>query len=260
MSQLTHTEFGLFSKPLVQTEILARPWIQVYPKNKEIGKSREIEFIIDRSEFEFTELGPSFLEITMTFQKDENNAIALQASPINLFPVTIFDHAEFEIEGINVADRSDLFAYRAYLQTLLGYERSVKNTTLQLMGWHEDTAGRFNEIAGTDNTGFATRLAIWGTDKTLTFRTPLFFDIAQQPRAIIPQVAMRLKLYVGDQEFYLMSTAAQGNTHKLKISDCVLHVQRLLPDPGMHEAVLKTLQQENAYYPLVKCVMKVCCF
>ena len=59
-------------------------------------------------------------------------------TPVNLFPHSLFRQIEVQLNGVQVNDASNTYAYRAYLETLLSYGSEAKNSHLTIQGWFDD--------------------------------------------------------------------------------------------------------------------------
>lgn len=73
------------------------------------------------------------------------------------------------------------------------------------------------------------------------------------PRAIIPQVSVRIRCRLNHPEFFLLSPAvAEGSTftNKIKIIDCFMQVRRILPHSSIADSVTSNWDKGNPFlYP-----------
>ena len=69
-----------------------------------------------------------------------------RVGPVNMLPHALWDTIDISINGTNVSSFSQAkYAYKAYLQTLMGYGSNAKRTTLKVGSHFEmDTANQFD--------------------------------------------------------------------------------------------------------------------
>ena len=67
-------------------------------------------------------------------------------SVVNLFPHSIFNQVDIEIDGINLSCQDNLYPYKVYLETLLTFCLDSKNSHLTKSHYAKDTAHHFNDF------------------------------------------------------------------------------------------------------------------
>ena len=67
-------------------------------------------------------------------------------SNVNLFPHSIFNQVDLEIDGVNLSCQDNLYPYKAYLETLLIFGWDSKGSHLPTSQYAKDTAHHFNDF------------------------------------------------------------------------------------------------------------------
>ena len=114
-------------------------------------------------------------------------------STVNIFPHSLFSQIDFEIDGVNLSFKDNLYTYKAYLETLLTYGFDSKYSHLTTSHFSKDTADHFDDL-GDGNNGYAMRKQDVTQGKLFDFCTPLHIDFAHTGRVIPPGVPMKIKL------------------------------------------------------------------
>lgn len=89
-----------------------------------------MEFQVDPQE--------DYFEMELTLKKnDANNVTAAD----NLFPVNNLAHSLFKqitvrLNGMLISSQTERYQYKAYLETLLNYDREDEETVLKPQGWY----------------------------------------------------------------------------------------------------------------------------
>ena len=95
------------------------------------------------------------------------------------------------------------YAHRAYVETLLNFGWDTKHGELTACFWHEDTPGRFEELAEA-NRGFAVRRQIGRERRVIPLMGRIHGDIFAQPRMMIDGVDVHIKLTCSPAKFCIM--------------------------------------------------------
>jgi len=65
---------------------------------------------------------------------------------VNLFLHSLFSQVDVSLNGTLVTTASDMYAYRAYIETLLSYGKDAKQSQLTCSLFYKDTAGKFDNL------------------------------------------------------------------------------------------------------------------
>jgi hypothetical protein len=134
-----------------------------------------------------------------------------KVGPVNLFAHSMFSQIDLYINDELVTKNQSLYPYRAYLETLLNYGDDAKNSWLESCIYHPDTEGEaFDQTdpAGIPiNSGYIARSNYAAESKTFDMVWRPHLDMFMQPRPLLNNVNVRLKLTRSKPEFCLMSGA-----------------------------------------------------
>ena len=170
-----------------------------------------------------------------------------KVSPVNNFMHSLISQIDVQISNNIITLSPQTYAYKAYFETLLGFDDSAKKSHLTSVLWHKDITSKMDEpnesrsafIASSDETG-----------KTLELMGRLHIDLSFQGRAFLGGTELRLKLYPSKPEFCLM---IKGNIKPvLYIESVSLFVRRAKVNPAVVQAHQQALATKPAKYPLTR--------
>lgn len=146
----------------------------------------------------------------------------------------------------------------AYIQTLLSYDTSIKETRLKLEGYAHDTAGKFDDFvtntAKKMNPGHEKRMA-WAKNGTIRVLFQPLIPVFQVAKFLIPHLGMKLRLLPASSEFVINSPTI--NNYSIKIQSAKFHVARIQVIPDLTMALEKALVSCNARYSLTNTTVRV---
>ena len=247
-AQGLNTGLNLFSVPSTDTSLLqGARWVEYSPI---VPKVDPIEFTIPKGT-SFIDLSKTqlFLKLKIT-QADGSDIDVTTVGLINNPLHSIIKQFSIRLNGTLITEQSDTYAYRAYLESLLNYDKSAKETFLTSALFYKDTAGKMDEPdaskeagAGGGNGGLNMRSKYTRTSNTVGLIGTPFCDIFHTDRFLVPGVEMKIKINLHQNEFILMSTVA---TEKVQIVESKLRVRHVNVTPSVG------LQLSNAMvkYPL----------
>ena len=103
----------------------------------------------------YYDLSKNYIQLKLQIVKPDGSALAEtdKIGVINLLAKTFFERVIVKIQGKEVYNSGSLYAYQAYIETLLNYGWGSKNGELQLGLFHKDTD--FSKTVG--NAGYEKR-------------------------------------------------------------------------------------------------------
>ena len=124
----------LFKVPPTDISINAYRMVTVQPTTTGINP---MEFIIPGLD-DFVDLGRSYFTMELSLKKDDNgNLVANQKLwPVNNLAHSIIKQIDLHLNGTLISPQSDTYHYKAYLETLLNYDREDGKTVLGPQGWY----------------------------------------------------------------------------------------------------------------------------
>ena len=245
-AQGLNSGLNLFSVPSTDTSLLqGARWVEYSPI---VPKVDPIEFTIPKGT-SFIDLSKTQLFITLKITKaDGSNIDDGKVGLINNPLHSIIKQFSIRLNGTLITEQSDTYAYRAYIESLLNYDKSAKETFLTSALFYKDTAKLMDEPdpskAGvTRNLGLFARSQYTLLSNTVGLIGTPFCDIFHTERFLVPGVEMKIKLNLHQNEFILMSSAA---TEKVQIIESKLRIRHINVTPSVG------LQLSNAIvkYPL----------
>ena len=192
---------------------------------------------------------------------------------VNNFGHTIFRDITMSMNGVLVTEQSNTYHYRAYIETLLNYNREEGATKLAPQGWVNQlnvaeeigaTAANSDVPAAADWSGNADLRAL--TSKLLSENWHTFIVRPHLPtlhtgKLLVPNIQMDFELFLNPKTIYLMGSPNKGtlNTKKIPaIHNDDIKVTLLMRKVTLNAAVYVRLQKERqlnkqiARYPVVR--------
>ena len=237
----------LFDDNDVQMDIVSTNKSTYYPKTS-INITNPIEFVVPPTDDEYIDLGDMQLLLHLQITKKDGTALAAAdlVSFINQPISSCFQDVFLTIADKDVEGGQHLYGYNGYLSSLLQFHPSAKKTHMVAWGWQEDTPDKFADLSGV-NVGQALRMKETAEGKVWEIMGPLFLDMMRQPRYLLPQTNLKLKLLPAKPEFVLIG---DGNKYTYKILKCELIVPRVSVMNTVISGHNKGLEKFNAKYPL----------
>ena len=154
-----------------------------------------LEFNIPESGHDFIDLKNSKLEIKLKLKNGKENLTRTDVvGPTNLLLQSLWSQIDIFMNNTRVSDASTNYAYRAYIPIMLSYGTEVKCTSLQSQLFIKDIAN-MDAHAGTGNKGLNSRTLYTNLSRVVHLIGPLYSDIWQLDRWIIPGVSLNLSLW-----------------------------------------------------------------
>ena len=149
-----------------------------------------------------------------------------------------------------VSPPTNAYAYTGYIETLLNYGPSAKNSHLTSVLWYVDTAGKMDD--GQDaNTGLLARRKLLSTTKSVDLIGHLHCDVFNQEKLLVNGVEVRVRLV--RSSFCLMDPIGLYSVH---IEEANLLVRRVKISPSILLAHAQSLSNTTAKYPLTRVEVK----
>lgn len=229
---------------LKETSLVVPP---LYPYNQ-VDRKKEITFDVPESEH-FTPLHEAKLKVTCKITK--KNGVACNhvgagadvVAPINNVFHSLFSKVSVYLNN-HLAEMGDNYAYKAYLGTLLTYDKAVMDVRGALTVWEKDTATKMDTAAAAGgNSGSIARSAAFANSKVVTMIGRLQSDIAMQGCSIPPNTRIKFVLEQAEDNFLLMTPV--DSEYEMHILTAELLVQRQHVPPSLTKAVKSMTAQRN---------------
>ena len=292
------SEIDLFSVPPTQQSLERGRWIDYAPLSSVENTDSPINFLVTGTD-EYIDLSKTILTVTGKIVKDNESVLdgANQAdvAPVNNFLHSLFKQVDVYLNGKQVTPAMGTYPYRAYIETLLNYDVSAKESQFSSALYYKDTATKMNEarslpssktityvesdtqtggnpaaaknvsipVAGTGNQGFAKRSKFIQNSKQFVLSGPIFADIFMTDRFLLNMMDLRVVLNRSNNAFCLMDLSNASDPTKpqvkpkVQLSHVELKIRKVKLDQAVSDGIERMLKQTPALYPIRRVECKI---
>jgi hypothetical protein len=163
----------------------------------------------------------------------------------------MFCEVDVKLNDVLLSGSNNMYAYRSYLETLLSYGPSAKQSQLTSELYYKDVAGAMEESNPLDaaavNTGMKKRHALISDGHAVNMIRCIHSDLFFHEKYLPCHVGMRIKLVRSKDAFCLLSNAPNPGFN-LKIIDYKLLIRKVKLSPSVFIALAKAREVGNAKY------------
>ena len=285
------SEVDLFRVPPTQQSLERGRWIDYAPLSSLENPNSAITFLIAGTD-EYIDLSKTILTVTGKITKKDGTSKLdgndqSNVAPVNNFLHSLFRQVDVYLNGKQVTPAMGTYAYRSYIETLLNYDVSAKQSQFSSALYYKDTAGQMDKtgalpatktlnyrtaagagsstdssvnyyVDGTGNQGFAKRHQFIKNGNRFVLSGPIFSDIFMTDRLLLNMMDLKVVLNRSSDAFSLMEI---GNTPpidpKVQLTDVVLKVRKVKVDQSVSDGVERMLKQTPALYPIRRVECKI---
>ncbi|XP_075439047.1 uncharacterized protein F54H12.2-like [Ascaphus truei] len=251
------SELDIFEIQPTQTSIEKSLYVEIQPLAA-LSETAPLEFYIAGSGKHYFDLNNTLIYITCKIVKQDNTPIAdgARVSLINYPIATLFNQLDVTLGDRLISQSNNLYAYRAYIETILNYSADALSTQLTTGLFYKDTAGQHQTrtVEG-DNQGFTKRSQMTERGKAVELLGHLHSDIFFQEKLILNGLDLKIKLTRNKDTFCLMS--AEAEPFKIQILNASLFVKRVQIAPAVRIGHAQGLLNGNAKYTIDRVGMKI---
>ena len=252
--ECTKSELDLFSIPATQVSLEKGKWIDHLPVSS-LAENGAITFLTPGTE-DYIDLSKTILVVRAKVTKPDGTNLDNDAKvgPVNNFMHALFKQIDVFIKDKQVTQSAGTYAYRSFLETLLNYGPSAKESQLTASLFFKDTAGKM-EIAdptlgaANANMGLKNRYEFSKESKIVEMAGPLFCDVFFTERLLLSYVDLKVVLNRSSNAFCLMSSARDAD-FKINLVDVYLKVRKVRVNPSITLAHEVALKKGPAVYPI----------
>ena len=293
------SEIDLFSVPPTQQSLERGRWIDYAPLSSVENTDSPINFLVTGTD-EYIDLSRTILTVTGKIVKDNESVLAgasqTSVAPVNNFLHSLFKQVDLYLNGKQVTPAMGTYAYRAYIETLLNYDVSAKESQFSSALYYKDTATKMDESgslgepitikadhvtfnddgsekvsndkntvfvsAGTGNQGFAKRSKFIQNSKQFVLSGPIFADIFMTDRLLLNMMDLRVVLNRSGPEFCLMDKTGEGTNNKpylVKPKVQLSHVELKIRKVKLDQAVSDGIERMLKQTPALYPIRRVEC-
>ena len=286
------SEVDLFRVPPTQQSLERGRWIDYAPLSSVENANSAITFLIAGTD-EYVDLSKTILTVTGKITKKDGTTKLSGNDQSNVAPVNNFLHSLFRqvdvyLNGKQVTPAMGTYAYRSYIETLLNYDVSAKQSQFSSALYYKDTATKMDEngslgssptvnykLAGVDNNsmgdnasvkvytpgtgnqGFAKRHQFIKNGNRFVLSGPIFSDIFMTDRLLLNMMDLKVVLNRSSDAFSLMDLNDPSIEPKVQLTDVVLKVRKVKVDQSVSDGVERMLKQTPALYPIRRVECKI---
>ena len=277
------SEVDLFSVPPTQLSLEKGRWIDYRPLSSVTNDDSAITFLISGTD-EYIDLSKTILVVEGSVKHGDGSDLSggtqTNVAPVNNFLHSLIKQADVYLNGKQVTPAMGTYAYRSYIETLLNYDVSAKNSQLSSALYFKDTPGEMDSngalprsrtitynkaggsvaedtvvtlsAPGTGNQGFAKRHEFIKNSKQFVLSGPIFSDVFMSDRLLLNMLDLKVVLNRSSNAFCLMdiNTGSNKVNPKVKLTDVVLKIRKVKVDQSVSDATELILKQTPALYPI----------
>ena len=268
--QTINPALQVFKVPLTDVSINPYRMVTIQPLTTGINP---MEFLIHALD-DYVDLSRSYFTVELTLKKNNGTDIATADKlwVTNNLAHTLFKQISMRLNGTLISPQTDTYHYKAYLETLLNYNREDGKTVLKPQGWFNqlDFPVQWTATNTDSETPHAHYLALPANQKAalaasasqmtnytdgkmhlLIFQ--LHLETFHTGKLLVPQVEIRMRLHFNSPDLFLNGVALKGrltdNDIKVKFHLCQLRLNETI---YMNLSEARHNKREVAAYPTVR--------
>lgn len=254
-NECVRSELDLWLVPPTQTALERTQWVPYKPLTT-LDASNTVEFCVPGVGHEYIDPAHTLLYVKAKIVDAAGKDVASSDSdavPVNYALHSMWSQVDVSLNQKVITASSMTYAYRAYIEALLNYDASAKDSHMTQRLWSRDTPLHFDKSDPSENLGLTPRRLRTGGSRVFEVMGPLHVDFFNQDRFLLNNVEMRIKLTRSGDDFFLMSSLA---TEKLKLLDVTLYVRKVTVSPSIMLAHAQALEKAPAKYPVNRVEIK----
>ena len=293
------SEIDLFSVPPTQQSLERGRWIGYAPLSSVENTDSPINFLVTGTD-EYIDLSKTILTVTGKILKDDEGVLSANqadVAPVNNFLHSLFQQVDVYLNGKQVTPAMGTYPYRAYIETLLNYDVSAKESQFSSALYYKDTATKMDEagslrgektityvtginntnpntsatattdtftlpVPATGNQGFAKRSKFIQNSKQFVLSGPIFADIFMTDRLLLNMMDLRVVLNRSSNTFCLMDLSGATNdppTYSVSPKVQLSHVEIKIRKVKLDQAVSDGIERMLKQTPALYPIRRVEC-
>ena len=280
------SEVDLFRVPPTQQSLERGRWIDYAPLSSVENANSAITFLIAGTD-EYVDLSKTILTVAGKITKKDGESKLdgndqSNVAPVNNFLHSLFRQVDVYLNGKQVTPAMGTYAYRSYIETLLNYDVSAKQSQFSSALYYKDTAGQMDKVGAlassktlnyknasdasasdklyvpeSGNVGFAKRHQFIKNGNRFVLSGPIFADIFMTDRLLLNMMDLKVVLNRSSDVFSLMDLNDPAIEPKVQLTDVVLKVRKVKVDQSVSDGVERMSKQTPALYPIRRVECKI---
>lgn len=247
----TKSELDLFTVPPTQVVVKRGFWDEIQTMNP-VTDEGPYKFRIPPDPH-YTQLNKNYVYLQLKLKKppaivDATGGAATipSVAPINLLGKTFFKQILLFMNGQQVSDSTDKYAYRSFFETELNHGYDAKHSHLQSAFYYHESGPN---IDTSNNESFKQRADIFKDERIVELIAPLHIDLFLQDRFLLNYTDIRLELYRNSNEF-LLQCFQDVTSLELHVLQVKLYLRKVEVLDSVNLALETTLANYAAKYPI----------
>ena len=250
------SEIDLFRVPPTQQSLERGRWIDYAPLSSVENPDSAITYLIAGTD-EYVDLSKTILTVRGEITKGDGTKLTgggqTDVAPVNNFLHSLFRQVDVYLNGKQVTPAMGTYPYRAYIETLLNYDASAKESQFTSALYYKDTATKMDDagalpsaitikaknptktgepeerfslpVPGSGNQGSAKRSQFIQNGKQFVLSGPIFTDIFMSDRLLLNMMDLKVVLNRSNPKFCLMDKTDENAptvNPQVKLSEVIL--------------------------------------
>ena len=182
------SELDLFCLPPTQTSILKSQSIEYSPIS--ILGNGPVEFAVSGSGEDYTDLANTYLHVICKVLHSDGSKLkeGENIAPVNNLLHSMWSQIDLYLNDMLITPSTNKYPYRAYLETLLSFDESVKRNRLRSALWDDDWRGTRDDYDR--NSGHIRRRSCVRQSQPVELYGRLHLDLFMQERFLVNGVTI----------------------------------------------------------------------
>ena len=245
----------IFSLPSTEIAMLAGDTLAYRPTN--LDSIGPYHFVINPQGNKVLHLNTARLWIKARVVTGDNTKLisGVGVNLVNNFIGSFCDKVEIALDGADVGLSNNHLNYKQYVETLISYGNSARESHLQAGGWHVDEANQFEFSATNTSDGITQRTNIIKDSNEFTLMAPIHADLLHTDRQFPPGIALSVIITRASDKFLLQ---AKDDTvdYKLQIIEMKLFIRHITLTDSATSGMLQKIKTEPISLPFNKTIIK----
>lgn len=257
------SETDLFSEPSYDVTVGSTHPTEYHPISSLTEKNAPLSFFIKGTETQYIDLKETklYLKCNITYEKKEplvdipasgvGEAAKPEIKAPKVFPVngylnSMFKKVEVKLNEKVITSSNTTYAYRSYIETLLGFSKEYKKSQATCALYYPDKSDTNN--LQDKNDGATQRHEITKESKIFEMMGTPFVDLFMQDRWLMPGIDMRVEFTRSDDEFHLMVDSSKGIETNIIEAKLLVKKRTVLPSVLLNH--MKQWESKPILYPM----------
>ena len=198
------SDLDITSRPPEQNGIISAQEVTHNPQTS-IDTGDVIDFFISGKGEEYTDFANSFITVEGKIVKADGGNIDANANVavVNNTLHSLFSQVDVILNDVLITPSNNLYAYKAYIETLLSYGCEAEYSFLSAAMFFKETAGEMDKLTDA-NKSFINRKMICAQSKTFQCQGRLHTKLCQQIKPLINGVDVKIRLVKSSSPFVIL--------------------------------------------------------